>query len=94
MSRTETGTAELRRNADAIDWRPVWLTHVMIDSGRLEPKADIVWQLANANSGHCAIKLTREDSVRDPDDRYPRVQYVPVLFLAGAPAYQRQMRRP
>ena len=37
MSRTETGTAELRRNADEIDWRQVWLTNAMIDSGKLEP---------------------------------------------------------
>jgi hypothetical protein len=36
MSRTETGTADLRRNADEIDWRHVWLTNVMIDSGKLE----------------------------------------------------------
>ena len=35
MSRTETGTA--RKNADQIDWRHVWLTHAMIDSGKLEP---------------------------------------------------------
>ena len=37
MSRTETGTAELGRNADEIDWRQVWLTNAMIDSGKLEP---------------------------------------------------------
>ena len=37
MSRKETGTAELRRNADEIDWRQVWLTNAMIDSGKLEP---------------------------------------------------------
>jgi hypothetical protein len=36
MSRRETGTAVLR-NADEIDWRHVWLTHGMIDSGKLEP---------------------------------------------------------
>ena len=38
MSRTETGTAELRRNADEIDWRQVWLTNAMIDSRKLEPR--------------------------------------------------------
>jgi hypothetical protein len=37
MSSTETGTAELRRNADEIDWRHVWLTNANIDSGKLEP---------------------------------------------------------
>jgi len=37
MSRTETGIAVLRRNADEIDWRQVWLTNAMIDSGKLEP---------------------------------------------------------
>jgi len=37
MSSTETGTAELRRNADEIDWRHVWLTNASIDSGKLEP---------------------------------------------------------
>ncbi len=37
MSSTETGTAELRRNADEIDWRHVWLTNANIDSGRFEP---------------------------------------------------------
>ena len=36
MSRMETGTAELRRNTDEIDWRHIWLTNVMIDSGKLE----------------------------------------------------------
>ena len=37
MSRTETGTAALGRSADEIDWRQVWLTNAMIDSGKLEP---------------------------------------------------------
>ena len=37
MSRTETGTAVLGRNADEIDWRQVWLTTAMIDSGKFEP---------------------------------------------------------
>jgi hypothetical protein len=36
MSRMETGNAELRRNADEIDWRHVWLTNAKIDSGKLE----------------------------------------------------------
>lgn len=37
MSRSETGTAVLRRNANEIDWPHVWLTNTMIDSGKLEP---------------------------------------------------------
>jgi len=37
MSTTETGAAELRRNADEIDWRHVWLTTANIDSGKFEP---------------------------------------------------------
>jgi hypothetical protein len=37
MSRKETGTAELRRNADEVDWRHVWLTCANIDSGKFEP---------------------------------------------------------
>ena len=35
MSRT--GTSVLGRNADEIDWRQVWLTTAMIDSGKFEP---------------------------------------------------------
>jgi hypothetical protein len=35
MSRT--GTSVLGRNADEIDWRQIWLTTAMIDSGKLEP---------------------------------------------------------
>lgn len=37
MSSTETGTAVLRPHADEIDWRQVWLTNAMIDTGKLEP---------------------------------------------------------
>ena len=35
MSKTEVGTAELYRSADEINWRHVWLTNAMIDSGKL-----------------------------------------------------------
>ena len=37
MSKTEVGTAELYRSADEINWRHVWLTNAMIDSGKLGP---------------------------------------------------------
>ena len=37
MSETEVGTAELRQSANEIDWRHVWLTNVMIDTGTLGP---------------------------------------------------------
>lgn len=38
MTRTKTGTAALRENADEIDWRHVWLTNAMIAGGKLEPR--------------------------------------------------------
>jgi len=34
MSNMEAGTTELRRNGDEIDWRHVWLSNVLVDSGR------------------------------------------------------------
>jgi hypothetical protein len=34
----ETGSTELQRPADDIDWRHVWLTNVMIDSGKFGPQ--------------------------------------------------------
>jgi hypothetical protein len=37
MSSMETGSTELRQNTVEIDWRHVWLTNVMIDSGGLGP---------------------------------------------------------
>lgn len=37
MSETEVGIAGLRRSADEINWRHVWLTNVMIDTGKLGP---------------------------------------------------------
>jgi hypothetical protein len=37
MSETEVGTAELRRSANEINWRHVWLTNVMIDTGKFGP---------------------------------------------------------
>ena len=37
MPETEVGTAELDRGADEINWRQVWLTNVMIDTGKLGP---------------------------------------------------------
>jgi hypothetical protein len=37
MSETEVGTAELRRSANEINWRHVWLTNVMINTGKFGP---------------------------------------------------------
>jgi hypothetical protein len=37
MTPKETGTAELRRRADEIDWRHLWLANVMIDTGNPGP---------------------------------------------------------
>ena len=34
MTPMETGTAELRRHTDEIEWRHFWLTNVMIDTGK------------------------------------------------------------
>jgi hypothetical protein len=37
MSRAETGAIELRQNTIEIDWRHVWLSNVLVDSGRFGP---------------------------------------------------------
>jgi hypothetical protein len=34
MSSMETGATELRQNSVEIDWRHVWLSNVLVDSGR------------------------------------------------------------
>jgi hypothetical protein len=38
MSATGIRTTEPRRSAKEINWRHVWLTNVMIDSGKFEPQ--------------------------------------------------------
>jgi hypothetical protein len=42
MTAIETGTAELRRRADEIDWRHFWLTNVMIDTGKPRPARPVM----------------------------------------------------
>ena len=37
MSATEISAVKARQSADEIDWRHVWLTNVMIDSGKSWP---------------------------------------------------------
>ena len=34
MSSMETGATELRQNSVEIDWRHVWLSNVLVDSGQ------------------------------------------------------------
>jgi hypothetical protein len=38
MSATLIRTTEPRRSAEEMNWRHVWLTNVMVDSGELEPQ--------------------------------------------------------
>ena len=38
MSATGIRTTEPHRSAEEINWRHVWLTNVMIDSGKFEPQ--------------------------------------------------------
>ena len=38
MSATGIRTTEPRRSAEEINWQHVWLTNVMIDSGKFEPQ--------------------------------------------------------
>jgi hypothetical protein len=38
MSATGIRTTEPRQGAEVIDWRHVWLTNVMLDSGKFEPQ--------------------------------------------------------
>ena len=38
MSAMEIRTAEPRQSDGVVDWRHFWLTNVMIDSGKLEPR--------------------------------------------------------
>ena len=38
MSVTGIRTTEPRRSAEEMNWRHVWLTNVMIDSGKFEPQ--------------------------------------------------------
>ena len=38
MSATGIRTTEPRQGAEVIDWRHVWLTNVMVDSGKFEPQ--------------------------------------------------------
>jgi hypothetical protein len=52
MSATAIRTTEPRRGDQEIDWRHVWLTSVMIDSGKFEPQKIARYKM-----------LTRKDSL-------------------------------
>ena len=52
MSAMEIRTAEPRQSDGVVDWRHFWLTNVMIDSGKLEPRKIARYKM-----------LTRKDSL-------------------------------
>ncbi len=59
MSRTETDNSALRRNADEIDWRHVWLTNAMIDSGKLEPPKIARYKIMQTRNDSLTRRLHR-----------------------------------
>ena len=65
MTPIETGTAELGRRADEIDWRHFWLTNVMIDTGKPRP-ARPVMRTRKESLARRLHKLRRRRSVLGP----------------------------
>ena len=70
MSATGIRTTEPRRSAEEINWRHVWLTNVMIDSGKFGPpkiarhqvrtrKSSLSWRLRSLHLMRAALGPSR-----------------------------------